>query len=152
MIPLFTLDFHPTHMHMLQRVGGDWCSASWALGFCWVLSLGSCSHDAVEGPLGHGVGCGVCGGSRGPELAVFCWGAAGSVGLERSNRCPGWIIDSDAQNREHVRPLPLSMVSSKGAGGAIDGYVPRQASREHTSAVFRSEGAATRRCRPRTCK
>ena len=25
-------------MHMLQRVGGDWSIASWALGFCWATA------------------------------------------------------------------------------------------------------------------
>ena len=115
-IPLFTSDFHPTHMHMLQRVRGDWCSASWALGFCGVLSQGSCWHDAVGGPLGHGVCCGVWGGSRGPELAVFCWRPAGSVRLERSNQFPGWIIDSDAQNREHVSHCPYQWFHGRGQG------------------------------------
>ena len=35
-------------------------------------------------------------------------------------------------NKEHVETVPLSMVSSKGAGGAIDGFIEgREGGREH---------------------
>ena len=35
-------------------------------------------------------------------------------------------------NKEHVETVPLSMVSSKGAGGAIDGFIEgREGDREH---------------------
>ena len=103
---------------------GRWGSA----GYCPKVRVGMTRLGAHLG-MGFAV---VCGGKQrawvGSILLETCWiceiGAEQSIsGLDHRLRCT---------EQGTCKPLPLSMVSWKGAGGAIDGYVPRRASSDQT--------------------